>query len=145
MHEIFFCIVWTWQWGHWMCLFKSEFEFLLKHRTSIYRSVPKRKVTCCCSIELYWTQVLIWVGIWFEEHFTRCKNMKRLDKFGSLNFDRVFKTALPGKLKTCVFYQFCGIKTRIYDACEIWNCRDKNRFCGYLDTRTKRSIWFLSL
>ena len=35
-----------------------------------------------------------------------------------------------------VFYQFLGIKSKIYDSCEIWNCRDKNRFYGYLDTRT---------
>ena len=32
------------------------------------------------------------------------KHIEKYDKFGSLNLDPVFKTALPGKLKTCVFY-----------------------------------------
>ena len=65
------------------------------------------------------------------------------DKFGSLKILTVFRLALHRvNWKPVYFTNFWGIKSRIYDACEISNCRDKNIFHGYLDTST--FIGFLS-
>ena len=60
------------------------------------------------------------------------------DKFGwSLNFRlQLFSSHYEANWKPLYFTNFWGIKSRIYDSCEISNCRDKNRFYGFLDTRT---------
>ena len=60
------------------------------------------------------------------------------DKFcWSLNFRlQLFSSHYEANWKPLYFTNFWGIKSRIYDSCEISNCRDKNRFYGFLDTKT---------
>ena len=79
----------------------------------------------------------------FQKQLKDGKNIWRVrlvwwDKFGwSLNFRlQLFSSHYEANWKPLYFTNFWGIKSRIYDSCEISNCRDKNRFYGYLDTRT---------
>ena len=61
-----------------------------------------------------------------EEERVFAKSQGGGDKFGSLKILTVFRLALHQvNWKPVYFTNFWGIKSRIYDACEISNCRDK--------------------
>ena len=86
---------------------------------------------------------IFWINITTNERARSQKVKEAGDKFGSLKILTVFRLALHEvNWKPVYFTNFWGIKSRIYDACEISNCRDKNIFRGYLDTST--NIGFLS-
>ena len=71
----------------------------------------------------------IWSNFWNKRRREReCsqKVKEAGDKFGSLKILTVFRLALHRvNWKPVYFTNFWGIKSRIYDACEISNCRDK--------------------
>ena len=93
----------------------------------------------------YWIWSNFWINVTTRrrESESSQKVKEAEDKFGSLKILTVFRLALHEvNWKPVYFTNFWGIKSRIYDACEISNCRDKNIFRGYLDTST--NIGFLS-
>ena len=112
------------------------------------------KIKLSSKIFLYWHYrfFLFLTKIWsnfFDKYYNKRERVysqkvkEAEDKFGSLKILTVFRLALHEvNWKPVYFTNFWGIKSRIYDACEISNCRDKNIFRGYLDTST--NIGFLS-